>query len=151
MLLILGDLGKIAVGGMNAGMLDRLQPFMIPRQYLVIMVEQSDNTLGQLLPQPMIGKTVKHPGAFRQAFHQTGTGQQFDMTADPGLALSQHTDQLTHRQFPLRKQCQYAQARWFPHSPQGGYNMFQGHLRRLILQIYHQIKYKDIFISLFLL
>jgi hypothetical protein len=103
---LLGDTREILLGGGGAFGLHRAQLVDILLQLGVILPHGDVERVDQIAGLTLDRQAVEHPCPFRQALHQTGGREEFQVPGQGWLALVQHLCQLSDRQLAARQKGQ---------------------------------------------
>ena len=104
-----GDAFEIGAGFGGARGAHRLELTSISVKITLREIRLSEHRLQDTPRWPALCKTVKHPGAFRQALHQPCRREGFQMVRKPWLALAKQLCQFSNGEIALPQQCENTQ------------------------------------------
>ncbi len=102
---------EIGLRGGRARGADLAQAIAVARDHRVIGVEPRQQGADRESGLPLLGEAEEGPGAFAEARHQPGLGQELEVARDARLRLAQDLGQVRDGQFGLEQQSQDAQPR----------------------------------------
>ncbi len=112
---------------------DLCQSFQVARNHRIPFVEPFDEHARQIPGSPSfpaVGQTVKNPRTFWKSRYKATVQEQFQMSADSGLALAQYLADLSNGQFSVRQKMDQSQTCRFGDRSQVMHGTQQGKIGR---------------------
>ncbi len=119
---------EIGLRGGRARGADLAEPLAVARDDWVVGIEARDQGADRERRRSLLGEAEERPGAFAEARHQSGLGQELEMARDARLRLTQDFGQVRDGQFGFEQQRQDAQPRLLAGRLEGGVEVVEGDL-----------------------
>ena len=118
-----------------------IEPLEVALQHRILPRQKLDELLHQRARRPLLRQPIENPTAFFETLDQARFRHQFQMPADPRLALPQDLRDLADGEFTLREQRKQPQPRRFRGCFQAVQHVVQAHdhasKRHINISLYH--------------